>query len=205
MNGHRAAWTLVFAALPGSASAHAFSTGKDAYGAFLEGAGVILATPSLTLPLFALAVVVVLWRPGGLLRAWPLFILGQLAGLALAPVVGSWAVLMPLSFGVALGLLAAVVPIARIGDAVPVLAGLTGAAVMLAALEGHGWGELGMPIYLGLLFGANLATAAGAGLLHELRMRWPGQVTDIGLRIFGSWVAAILVLYLAFTLTGGPG
>lgn len=193
------------AVAPGLAHAHAFTAGADAYSAFLEGVGVILGTPGIILPLVALGVMVMLWKPEGLLSAWPLFLVGQVIGLGLAPLVGPYAAVLPVSVGVVLAVLAALVPIARLGPAVPILAGMTGFVVMLAALEGHGWGELGIPIYAGLLFGANIATAAMAGIIKILFETWPGQITRIGTRILASWVAAILVLYLAFALVGTPG
>lgn len=188
--------------LPGRAQAHAFSAGKDAYGAFLEGAGVILSTPSLILPLVALAVMVVLWKTEGLLATWPLFLVGQAAGLALAPLFSPGVALAPLGVGLVVGSLCALVPIARIAAAVPIFGALTGGTVMLAALEGHGWGEVRFPVYLGLVFAANLAVAASAGLARVIVERWPGEITVIALRIAASWVAAILVLFLAFALTG---
>lgn len=188
--------------LPERAQAHAFSAGKDAYGAFLEGAGVILSTPSLILPLIALGVMVVLWRSEGLLSTWPLFLVGQAAGLALAPLFPPSVALAPLGIGLVLGTLCALVPIARIGPAIPILGALTGVTVMLAALEGHGWGELRVRIHVGLIFAANLAVAASAGLARIIVERWPGEITVIGLRIAASWVAAILVLYLAFAIRG---
>ncbi|MBV7379569.1 hypothetical protein [Maritimibacter dapengensis] len=199
---------LALAALPallaGRAHAHSFTAGADAYGAFLEGAGVIFGTPGLMLPLVALGLLVALWQIEGLLTAWPIFLGGQVAGMIAAPLVGPSAALLPISFGLVLGALAALVPLNRLGRAVPVLAGLMGLVVMLAGLEGHAWGELTIPIYLGLLFGANVAVSATAGIVRVCRETWPGEATRIGARIIASWVAAILVLYLAFALSGTP-
>ncbi|MAM60159.1 hypothetical protein [Maritimibacter sp. UBA3975] len=193
---------LLAALVPGAAHAHAFSTGRDAYGAFLEGAGVILATPGLILPLAALAVTLALWKADGMMAAWPAFLIGQVAGMALAPLVGPWIALVPLAFGLVLGGLAAVAPLGRLGPALPVLAGLMGGVVMAASLEGHTVTEIGVAIRLGLFVAANIATAAIAGLARSMLERWDGEVTRIGWRVAASWIAAILVLYLAFAMTG---
>lgn len=191
---------LIF--VPGAANAHAFSTGADAYGAFLEGAGVILGYPAQILPLATLAVALALWKTEGMVAAWPAFLIGQVIGMALAPLVGLWIALVPLAFGLVLGALSAIAPLERLGPAMPVFAGLTGAAVMAAALEGHSFTEIGVAIRLGLFVAANIATAALAGVVRVILERWDGQVARIGARIAASWLAAILMLYLAFAVAG---
>ncbi|MEC7761015.1 MAG: hypothetical protein VX874_03755 [Pseudomonadota bacterium] len=193
---------LTAALIPGAAQAHAFKTGADSYGAFLEGAGVILGYPGLILPLATLAVTLALWKTEGMVAAWPAFLVGQIVGMALAPVVGLWAALLPLAFGLVLGALAAVVTLDRLGQALPILAGLMGAAVMAAALEGHSFTEIGVSIRLGLFVAVNVATAAIAGVVRVILERWGGQVARIGVRVAASWLAAILVLYLAFAVAG---
>ncbi len=193
---------LLAALVPGAAHAHAFSTGKDAYGAFLEGAGVILATPGLILPLAALAVMLALWKADGMVAAWPAFLIGQVVGMAAAPFVGTWIAVVPLAFGLVLGTLAAVAPLERLAPALPVFAGLVGAVTMAAALEGHTVAEIGVAIRLGLFVAANIATAALAGVARAVLERWDAEVTRIGWRVAASWIAAILVLYLAFAMTG---
>ena len=193
---------LLLAVLPGAAQAHAFKTGADSYGAFLEGAGVILAYPGLILPLATLAVALALWKTEGMVAAWPAFLIGQVIGMALAPLVGIWAALIPLAFGLVRGALAAIVSLGRIRGAMPVFAVLMGAAVMAAALEGHGVAEIGIAIRLGLFVAANIATAALAGVLRVILERWDGDIPRIGARVAASWLAAILVLYLAFSVAG---
>ena len=193
--------TALAALLPGAAFAHAFDTGRDAYGLFLEGAGVILATPALILPLVAMGVALGLWRTEGLLAAWPGFLLGTLAGFALAPVVPPAILLVPLAFGLVIGVLAALLPLERIAAALPILAGLMGLAIVTAALEGHSFTEIGVLIRAGIFFAANLTLAIAAGVIRWVTERWPGEVTRIGGRVAASWLAAILVLYLAFSLT----
>jgi hypothetical protein len=193
--------TALAALIPGAAFAHAFDTGRDAYGLFLEGAEVILTTPALVLPLVATGVALGLWRTEGLLAAWPGFLIGALAGFALAPFAPSSIALVPLAFGLVIGVLAALLPLERIAAALPILAGLMGLAVVTAALEGHGFAEIGLLIRTGIFFAANMTLAVAAGVIRWVSERWPGEVTRIGGRIAASWVAAILVLYLAFSLS----
>ncbi|MBV7409719.1 hypothetical protein [Maritimibacter sp. DP1N21-5] len=188
------------ALLPGAAFAHAFDTGRDAYGLFLEGTGVILATPALLLPLAALGVALALWKSEGMLAAWPALLIGMLAGFALAPLVPPTAALVPLAFGLVIGVLSALFPLERIAPAIPILAGLMGLAVIAAALEGHGFGEIGVLIRAGIFFAANAVVAVVAGAVRWITEHWPGEVTRIGGRIAASWLAAILVLYLAFAM-----
>lgn len=191
-------------AAPGPALAHAFATGRDAYGNFLEGAGVALGSPGLLLPVLALAVALGLWRREGLLGAWPHALAGSLAGLALAPLAGPWIAPAAMGVGLVLAVLAALVPLARLAAALPLLAALTAAIVLAAALEGHGFAEIPQATRAGLLFGVHFALSAGAGLVRFTRERIAHPATDIGWRVAASWLAAILVLYLAFTFSG-PG
>lgn len=195
---------LLVALVPNAAQAHAFSTGKDTYGAFLEGAGVVLAAPGLILPVVALGLALALWQTEGLLRAWLPFLGPAVIGIVLAPLAGAWAATLPIAIGLVVAVLAALVPLGRIGPALPVLAALTGGAFALAALEGHGWGEVTMAIRTGVLFAANVALATVAGLVRISLERIPHPATRIGWRIAASWVAAILLLSLAF-LIAGPG
>lgn len=54
----------------------------------------------------------------------------------------------------------------------------------------------------GLVLGVNVATAAKAGMARNMRERREGDVLRIAWRVAASWLAAILVLYLAFALAG---
>jgi hypothetical protein len=188
--------------LPGPASAHAFSTGKDAYGNFLEGAGVILVTPVLLLPLLALAVALGLWRAEGLLAAWPHALAGSLIGVLAAPFAGPWVGLAAMGIGLVVAVFAALVPLARSGNALPWLAALTGVAVLAASLEGHSYAEISNATRAGLMFGAHFALAAAAGLVRLTRDHVRHPATTILWRVVASWIAAIVVLYLAFSLRG---
>jgi len=199
-----AAVVLIAAAAPGTAHAHAFATGRDAYGNFLEGAGVALGSPGLLLPVLSISVALGLWQREGLLKAWPHALAGSLLGLAVAPLTGPWIALTAMGLGLLLAVLAALVPLARVSAALPWLAALAMAATLAAALEGHTFGEIPQATRVGLLFGAHFGLAAGAGLVRLVRDRLDYPATIIGWRVMASWLAAILVLYLAFSVAG-PG
>lgn len=187
---------------PGPARAHAFATGQDASGAILDGVGVVLASPVLLLPVLALAVALALWQSDGLVRAWPHFLIGTLVGMAAAPYAGSWAAVLPMGLGLVVAALAALAPLDRLGPALPLLAGLAGFATLLAALEGHGWADVPLPTRLGILIAAHATLAVAAGLVAVSRARIAHPLTTTLWRIVASWLAAILLLYLAFMLKG---
>lgn len=199
----RRAVSLAFAAalVPGVARAHAFGSYDSAYQNFLEGAAVFMAAPGLVLPVLAVAVALALWQREGLLQAWGLGLVATILGQGLALLAGPWIAMVPLGLGLVVAVLAALVPLARLGPAMPVLAGLTLLAVTVTSLEGHGWGEVALATRVGLLFATHLVLAAAAGAVRFTRDKVPHRATDILWRVVASWLAAILVLYVAFTLS----
>lgn len=198
----RLIWAALIGFWPGTAAAHTFKTGADTYSAFLEGAGVVLGSPSLILPLLVLGLSLSLWALDGMVRVWPLFLGAQVVGFGVAPFVGEWAMLLPLGLGLGLGALTALLPEGRQGQSPYVFAVAMGLAVICAALEGHSYGEIGLPIRTGILLGVNLGVAAMAAVMAMVLERWDNPITRIGGRVAASWLAAILVLYLAFVLSG---
>lgn len=198
----RLALAALAASIPASqADAHAFEAGADYYAQFVEGASVILTYPELLLPVLALGLLLTLWHPDGLPRVWAIYIGGLVAGIFGAAVVGPWMAIVLLALGVLTSALAAVMPRHSYGEAA-VLAGVTGVLVMAGGLEGHGLFELGLFIHLGLFFGANIALAVPAALTRLAFMQSEAAWIRIGARVAASWIAAVLVLILAFTLRG---
>lgn len=188
--------------LAGPANAHAFTAGADSYAQFIEGASVILIYPAILLPILALGLLLSLWDPDGLPRTWPVFLAGQALGIFAAVAVGPEALVGFIALGVVTAALAALV------SAVPRLAafgfaGLTGCGALAMALEGHGMFELSVFTHLGLFFGTNLAVALGAGLARLVLDRFEAGWVRIGVRVAASWIGAILLLTLAFELSGG--
>lgn len=184
------AWT-------GRAEAHAFDTGADQYAQFIEGVGVILASPETLLPLCALGILISLWQPEGLLRIWPVFLIGQLAGIPIAAAVGPW--IIPAVQGAGLIIAVSAALLQQHMRLIVTLTGVVlGILVMSASLEGHGFLELPVAIHLGIFFGINLAVACVAGLVRFALEQVPAYWMRILWRIAASWVAAILVLLFAF-------
>ncbi|NKX44937.1 hypothetical protein [Roseicyclus persicicus] len=186
----------------GRAEAHAFQGGAGAYEQVIEGAAVILGYPGLLLPLLALGIAVSLWDSEGLPRVWPGALAGQVAGILAAPLAGVWIAPAVMALGVGVAALAALWPDSR-RDVIAALAVATGLGVMMSALEGHGLFELPLFIHLGLVFAANLVLAAGAGAAALTLERVAAPWMRIGWRVVASWIGAILLLVLAFTLRGG--
>ncbi|MDJ0628195.1 MAG: hypothetical protein QNJ44_08020 [Rhodobacter sp.] len=200
MRGHICILVLAVGVCATRAEAHAFQSGADYYAQFLEGASVILRYPEALLPLLSLGVLLSLWHSEGMLRAWPAFLIGQLAGIPLAAVVGPWAISAVLIAGILTATLAALLPRHIRVEALAISLGL-GLLVTAASLEGHGFLELPVFIYVGIVFAANLVTACAAGVtgfaMDQVEANW----MRILWRIAGSWLAAILTLIFAFTLT----
>lgn len=181
--------------------AHAFDAGADAYGQFVEGAAVMLIYPGILLPLLALGVLLSLWREDGLPTVWPVFLAGQVTGVFAAALAGPGVALVFMGLGIVTAALAALWPGVPTALALG-LAALSGVLAMTTAFEGHGLFELPVFTHLGLLFGANLATALAAGLSTLALTRIEAGWMRIGWRVVASWIGAILMLTLAFEITG---
>ncbi len=190
---------LILALLPDRGAAHAFQAGSDLYDQFIEGTAVALSSPPIILCLLPLGLLAGTWRRDGMLAVWPWLLAGQAAGIAVAAI-------SPPSIGaaaLALGAVTATLAALRPGPPVPapqLFAGLTGLLSAAASFEGHGLFQLGAGIHAGLLFGANLAVAAMAGLAAATLERWPHAWLRIGWRVASSWLAAVALMVLAFEL-----
>ena len=192
-----AAAALLAAALaPGAARAHAFDSGADFYQQFLEGTRVVFIYPGIFLPLLALGVLVSLWDREGMIRAWPAFLGGQVAGVLIGPLAGEGIAAVYLAVGLAVAALAALWPEAR-RALVLALAAAVGAGALATALEGHGFGELSVFIHAGILLAANLATAVVAGLARATFDWTDAAWLRIGWRVVASWLGAVQVMLLA--------
>lgn len=189
---------------PTGAVAHSFESGADLYAQFVEGAGVVVTYPAVFLPLLALGLFLSLWHPEGMVRAWPAFLVGQLVGIALAPLVGEWILPVMMGAGLAVAALAALLPQPdRILSLI--FAATLGVLALALGLEGHALFELPALIHLGLIFGTNATVALAAGIGRLAMDRVPADWMRITLRVAASWIAAMLMLILAFTFRTGPG
>lgn len=198
---HSAVVTAVFSLTPSSAFAHAFSAGADKYAQFLEGSAVAITVPSMMLPLAALGVLLGLWRQDGMVKVWPLYLVTVLiGGGGLAPFVEAWIIPAFIGLGLLVATAAALAP--KLPSVVAFLgAGLTGLAGASTALEGHAFLELPFFTYLGIFFGLNLTVAFSAAVVSASLQKWSVGWLRIAWRVAASWIAAILVLYLAFLIS----
>lgn len=193
--------SAAFAALGGRADAHAFQGGAEPYAQFIEGAGVIVTSPGILLPIVAMGIAISLWDTDGLPRVWPHAIIGQIIGVVLGPLVGVWIAAVFIGLGVVIACLAALWPENR-HPVIAAFTGLIGLAAMATALQGHGLFDLSVFIQLGILFAANMILAAGAGAAALALDKVPAPWMRIGWRVVASWIGAILMLFLAFGLRG---
>ena len=193
----RTAAATVLAFLPAAARAHLVHTGL---GPFYDGASHLGLTPEDLLPAIALALLagqrgaetgrsVLLALPA----AW---LLGGLAGLA-APAVVAAPPLVTASFLVTGGLVAA--------EARLLPAWVVGLAIALGV--GHGYldgsalsrARLGVLALAGTVASLFVAVALAAAAVVALRAAW----ARIAVRVAGSWIAAVGLLLLGWSLRGG--
>ena len=183
------------------ASAHAFESGANLYAQFQEGTSVILSYPETLLPLMTLGILLSLWTIEGLIRAWPAFLIGLVTGFPFAALIGPWIVPVILAAGILTAALGAILN----SHTKPAALGLSlvmGLLVSMVSLEGHGFLELPFFIYAGIFFGANLVLAISAGLTRFALEKVEAPWMRILCRVAASWIGAILMLVLAFTLRG---
>lgn len=187
---------LSAAALPGVANAHNFKTGT-AIPQAIDAIGAALNDPVLLLTLLPLGLMASVWRTEGLLVVWLPAAIGLLLGIPLAAVATPWFAVPSLLMGVSCAALAV---IAR--DYPPglmkAMAFVTGLFAMLSVLEGHGFFELSIAIYAGLLIGANAAFVIAAAIARAMLEKLPMVIARIAPRILSSWTAAIALMLLAF-------
>lgn len=195
----RAAAAALCLAAP-RAEAHAFRSGSESYGAFVEGASVPLNDPQIMLCLAATGLTLGLWRARGLPAVWPTLLAGLLAGLVLAPLAPLWSGLAAL----ALGIIAATMGVAALPWprwSAALLAGAAGLLAGFASLQGHDWGELPLSVALGVFFGAHLALVVPAGLVETARRRVTAPWVTIGWRVLASWLGAVALMLGALSLS----
>jgi len=183
---------------PLQSQAHNFATGT-AYPEMVEGAGASLNSPEILLTLIPIGLLASLWDDEGMLKIWPGLLIGMIVGIPLAPLVGGWIIAVSLAVGAICALMA--VSGANYPKSLVVgIATALGALSSMVSFEGHTFGEFPLPIYIGILFGANLIVVIAAGIAKALLMKLPYFWTRIGLRVASSWVTAIGLMLLAFEM-----
>lgn len=186
------------ALLPMAAEAHNFAQGTF-FPVMTEGIGASLNSPSGLLTLIPVGIMASQWRPDGILRLAPGLIAGLIAGIFLALFATPAVAIPSLVVGIACALLAVVgrpwplpVPMA--------MATLAGALTTMVTLEGHGFGELPLAIYLGIVIGALAIAMIAAAVVRVALEKVPAFWMQIAVRIVASWTAAITLMYMTFQL-----
>jgi hypothetical protein len=136
------------------------------------------------------------------MKMLPLLAAGCVAG-ALAT---GWALPAALPLAIGAGIVAAGLGAAALAwpaGVVAVLVPFCGFLGYRALLDGHPPGSLSVAAYAGLLAGALALVVAVAAPAELLLERLPLRLGRLALRIVASWMAAIAVLFLAFTPRGG--
>ncbi len=189
---------------PGLAEAHAFTTGLPFDLAFLSGVLTLVSAPEQALPILTLGVGSGIWFDGRQRRLWLAFVIGMGATLAVAPLfVGDWAGMVSVFFGIVIAAHAALLSLAWTRVMPVVLGAVMGFAVSLSGFYGHAYGEVQIATQLGYMATALALLILSSKLVQFTRRVFPGAVVPILWRIVSSWLAAILVLYLAFAYVNG--
>jgi hydrogenase/urease accessory protein HupE len=182
--------------LPSTAHAHLVNTGL---GPFYDGVSHFALTPEDLLPAIAIALLAGQRGPRAgrhALFALPLgWLLGGVAGLAF-PTIGESPALTTASFLATGGLVAAE---ARLGAG-----GIAALAVGLGLVHGYLNGSAISPApgaagLVGIVATLFVAVALGAALVVAIRAPW----ARIAVRVAGSWIAAVGLLMLGWSLRAG--
>lgn len=182
-------------------AAQAARSGADYADQFGEGAWVILTYPDTLLPLMAIGILVGLWRRDSMMRAWIALASGLVLGMVSSAFVAPPGVIWLSAMGVLTATLAALLP--RLSMLLSLaLAFLTGLLAMMVNLGGYRMFELPVLVYAGIFVAANFVFVTAAGLTGLSVERFPAPATSILFRVFSSWIAAILLLFLAFEWQG---
>ncbi len=181
------------------ASAHSFKDDGGFYELFVEGNKAVFLDLRVAISVLAAGLLVALWTAEGLIKAWPFFLAGNLAGVLLC------AVGMPDPSFVLYGLTL----LAGLGAAAALslpalwmrgLAFVMGAVPVIAILFDHTLGDVPIGFIIGLVFGLNLVLATAAGLVSVSFEHLPYGWVRIAWRAIAAWLVAITIMILAVEL-----
>lgn len=190
-------WASGFCAVADTASAHAFKAGAGHYEAFIEGTSVVLFWPPTLAAMLTLGILVSLWRAEGMVAIWPYMIIGQLIGFGLSSFNLEGTATLPYFLGL-LTAIFAIFALTTNKSLIAIIAAFSGLSVIMSALEGHPIGSLSLAIYLGIFVAANLGVAVSAGLVAMSIAKIKSSWAVLGWKIIASWLAAMIILQLAF-------
>ena len=192
---------LLFA---GPAHAHGLA-GGSVLDELVAGFSAPLDVPATILLMLASGLVAALWSSSGFPRLGQGLLAGVAAGPALALLLARSGVAIPVWPPLALAILLAVMAaLARRWPQWLVQALMLGGGILavFATLLDHSVADLNWFTATGLAGGVLFFTAAAAALFSLPQMFLPLNVARLGLRIVASWIGAIAILLLAFTLRG---
>ena len=188
-----------------SARAHSFGDG-GAYDQFIQGLAVPWTAPSSLLLLLSTGAMIGIWPGGGIGRMLPFMATGTLSGLLAStllsapmnPASVSW-LLLATSIGTAgLATAAQPWPLWLAGVTTVVATGLCAGYPFMD----HAAGEVPSATMVGSLTGIFLCIILVNNVITLVCERWTQAWIVIGFRVASSWLCAIAILLLAFTLRG---
>jgi len=184
------------------AFAHDFGLGGGYYADFLAGCAAVLNELPVLISLASAGILIGLWNREGLPKVWPLFALGVIAGILLAPLDIVEPVSAAYGPAIALGLLAAaaIKPDMLLMRSIVFIGGLFAA---LAILGGHAWGTIPAATYAGIFLALNAGLSMTTAVVALTLQRFPYPFVPIAFRALASWLVAIAVMAFAFIIRPG--
>lgn len=190
---------FAFLLAPLPAQAHGLGPMATPTQAALSGARAVLSYPETLLPLLAIGLLLAMWDARrGLPRALPALLVGLAGGVVLSPLMQDGMAVISVILG-----LGSAVAVAAAGQRMPTwgavpLAVLGSCAALGSLIHGQPFDSLPMALVAGLLVTALLAVALPA-LAGRMVLSGGAGWRPVVMRIAASWLAAILLLILAFT------
>lgn len=200
LTGQRGAIAIAAIWLAGPALAHGFAPNVPFHIRVFDGIEDVLSNPAALLPLIALGLLIGLWERRVTVNVWAVLIFSQLLGPALAATTADWILPALLGTGVLVAALAALLP-THTAREVQLATAATCALAVAATLDGHGPFDTPFASLLGILIAVNLTVGIAAILPREVMALSSAVWLRILWRVAASWIAAALILYLAFILS----
>lgn len=194
-----AGWTAVFVLAATLARAHSFEAGAEGYAAFSNGASAVITDLAVVLLLLAAGIALGLSKLFDPASGFIAIICGAIAGIALSFSLATGGAIIGLTAAIVAGLWGAIAPDLRT-TLIAALAAAVGVAAGLAIYAGHGSEEIPLLAYIGSVVLIWLLTAICAGITKVIIETVGRLWVSIAFRAASSWVVAIAVMTLAFTL-----
>ena len=193
---------LLAAATGSPAFAHDFGLGGGYYADFLAGCAAVLTELPVLICLASAGIFIALWNRDGFPGVWPLFALGNIAGMLLAPLDLVEPISAAYGPAIALGLLAAaaVKPGILLMRSIMFLAGMF---PTLAILGGHAWSEVPIATFAGIILALNAGFSMATAVVALTLKGFSYPFVPIAFRALASWLVAIAVMAFAFLIRPG--